>query len=67
MVNLGIGLNIAGPLIMIVITIIGAVKAWPYRKVDRQKFASIYKPYKYIALAAWLIFDLAGIIIIMNA
>ena len=61
-VNLGIALDIAGPAIMIVLTIIGAVKAWPYRNTDRQKFVSIYKPYKYWGLSIWILSSLIGII-----
>ena len=67
MVNLGIALDIAGPSIMIILVIIGVVKAWPYRKTDRSRFVAVYKPYKYWGLAIWIIFNIAGILLIMNA
>lgn len=67
MVNFGIALSIAAPAIMLVLIIIGAVKAWPYRNVDREKFVAIYKPYKYWGIGLWLALDLIGIALIMNA
>lgn len=67
MVNLGIILNIAGPIIMIVLIIIGAIKAWPYRKTDTQKFNTIYKPYKYWGLGLWIFFNTLGMLLVMNS
>lgn len=67
MVNLGIALDIAGPVIMIILIIIGAAKAWPYRKNDIERFRKIYKPYKYWGLGIWIVFNVIGIILIMNA
>lgn len=67
MVNIGIALDIAGPAIMLILFIIGAVKAWPYRKTDPEKFVSIYKPYKYWGLGVWLVFNVVGLLLLMNA
>lgn len=65
MVNLGIAFDIAGPAIMLILIIIGMVKAWPYRKVDREKFVAIYKPYKYWGFGIWIAFNLVGILLIV--
>lgn len=67
MINLGIAFDIAGPAVMIVLIIIGAMKAWPYRKTDSEKFRSIYKPYKYWGLGIWIVFNIIGILLIYNA
>lgn len=66
-IHLGLGLDIAGPIIMIIFIITGAVKAWPYRKTDRQRFAAIYKPYKYWGIGIWLACNVAGLLIILHA
>lgn len=67
MVHIGIALDIAGPAIMMILIIVGAIKAWPYRKTDRDRFVSIYKPYKYWGLGIWIVFNIIGILLIMNA
>lgn len=67
MVDIGIALDIAGPAIMMILIIIGVVKAWPYRKTDREKFVAIYKPYKYWGLGIWIVSNAIGILLIMNA
>lgn len=67
MINLGIAFDIAGPAVMIVLIIIGAMKAWPYRKTDSEKVRSIYKPYKYWGLGIWIVFNIIGILLIYNA
>ena len=65
--KLGIILDIAGPVIMLLLLITGIVKAWSYRKIDRAQFIAIYKPYKYWGLGIWLVFNIIGIILVMNA
>ncbi len=60
MVNLGIAIDIAGSAIFIILLIIGTVKAWPYRKTDKEKFAQIYKPYKWWGFSVWIICNLAA-------
>lgn len=67
MVNLGIALDIAGPTIMLVLIIIGWIKAWPYRKTDRERFRAIYKPYRYWGLSIWLVCNIVGIFLVMYA
>lgn len=64
MINLGIAFDIAGPAIMIILIIIGAIKAWPYRKTDPNKFNAIYKPYKYWGFGIWIILNVTGILLI---
>lgn len=65
MVNLGIALNIAGPVIMLLLIVFGARKAWPYKNTDKERFAAIYNPYKYWGWGIWLVLDLIGILLIM--
>lgn len=67
MVNLGIAFDIAGPVIMIVLVIIGAIKAWPYRKTDTAKYSAIYKPYKYWGIGIWLVSNMIGVFLIYSA
>lgn len=67
MVKLGIALDIAGPVIMMILIIIGAVKAWPYRKTDQQRFRAIYKPYKYWGMIIWIICNVIGIILTVSS
>lgn len=67
MVNWGMAFDIAGPALMIVFIIIGAIKAWPYRKIDPEKFKAIYKPYKYWGFGIWIAFNLIGIVLILNS
>lgn len=66
-VNIGIGLDIAAPVIMMIFIITGAVKAWPYRKTDRERFITIYKPFKYWGLGIWLVLNIIGMLLIFNA
>lgn len=66
-VNIGLALNIAGPAIMLILTIVGAVKAWPYRTTDKERSHAIYKPFKYWGLGIWMAFSLAGTLLVMNA
>lgn len=66
-VNIGIGLDIAGPAIMLILIIVGAVKAWPYRKTDKERFRAIYKPYKYWGFGIWIVLNLIGVLLIMYA
>lgn len=66
MVEFGIALDIAGPAIMIILIIIGAVKAWPYRKADPARFRAIYKPYKYWGFGIWLASSILGIILVLT-
>ncbi|MCM1067036.1 MAG: hypothetical protein NC418_05615 [Muribaculaceae bacterium] len=54
MINFAIGIDIAGSAIFLVLIIIGAVKAWPYRKTDRERFNSVYKPYKWAGFGIWI-------------
>ncbi len=65
MVNLGIAIDIAAPIIMLVFVIFGAVKAWPYKKTDKERFAAIYKPYKYWGIGLWLLLNAVGLFLIM--
>lgn len=65
--DIGIAFDIAGPVILLVLIIIGAVKAWPYRSTDRDKFNSIYKPYKYWGFGIWIVFNAIGLLLVMNA
>lgn len=66
-VNVGLALDIAGPAILLVLLITGAVKAWPYRKTDKERFTAIYRPYRYWGLGIWLVFNVIGILLIMSA
>lgn len=63
-VNIGLALDIAAPVIMLIILITGAVKAWPYRKTDKQKFIAIYKPYKYWGFGIWLFLNAISLLLI---
>lgn len=65
-VNLGIALDIAGPAIFMILIIVGAVKAWPYRKTDKDRFNAIYKPYKYWGFGIWIVFNVIGLVLVMN-
>lgn len=65
MENIGISLSIIGPVFAILLYIIGIVKAWPYRKTDRQKFIDIYKPYKWRGLIIWIGLTVIGISIVL--
>lgn len=67
MVNFGIALSIAGPAIMILLIIIGAIKARPYRNTDIAKFRTIYKPYKYTGMCTWIVCSVIGILIIVSS
>lgn len=64
MVNAGIALSIIGPLLAILLYIIGIIKAWPYRKTDRQKFVEIYKPFKWWGLVIWIGLTIIGMIFV---
>ncbi len=66
-VEIGMAFDIAGPLIAIAFIIAGAVKAWPYRKTDAERFRKIYKPYKYWGFGLWLLFNLVGILLVIIA
>lgn len=67
MVRLGIALDIAGPAIMLLLIIIGAVRAWPYRRSDPQRFTALYKPYKWWGLCIWIACNVAGILLVLSA
>lgn len=67
MVNFGIALTIAGPIIMIIMDLIGAKKAWRYRVTDREKFNAIYKPYKFWGLVIWGVLTIIGVLCIRFA
>lgn len=65
MVNIALALEIAGPLIALILIIVGAVKAWPFRKTDKQKFAEIYKPYKWCGIAVFVLLNLVGYLLLL--
>lgn len=67
MVKLGIALDIAAPVLLLVCIIVGAWKAWPYRKTDRERFTAIYKPYKWWGLGGFIVLNTIGLILIACA
>lgn len=67
MINTGIALSIAAPLIGLILMLIGVAKAWPYRKTDKERFVAAYKPYKWAGLIIWIGLDLVGILLILLA
>lgn len=67
LVDIGLALDIAGPAIFLILIIIGAIKAWPYRKTDRDRFAAIYRPFKLTGAVIWIVASIAGILIIRFA
>ena len=65
--NIGITVDIAGSVILLILIIVGAVKAWPYSKTDPEKFSAIYKPYKYWGFGLWILFNAIGFVLVMSA
>lgn len=65
MVNLGIAFDIAGPALALIIFIIGLVKAWPYRKTDKEKFKAVYMPFRLWGFGIWIGFNVIGVVLIM--
>ncbi len=66
MINLGLAFDIAAPVVLIILIIVGATKAWPYRKKDREKFYAIYRPYKVWGFGLFLLLNAIGIVLIFN-
>lgn len=66
-VNIGLAIDIAGAAILLILQVIGAVKAWPYRKTDKERFLAIYKPYRYWGFGIWLVFNIIGTLLVLYA
>lgn len=64
MVDFAITLSIMGPAAALVLFLTGAVKMWPYLKIDKEKARAIYKPYRIAGFAIWLGLTFVSIIIL---